>query len=205
VKVTTDRLEQQVRFLVEIDKSKQILRQTLLVDASRQENDAEHSWHLAVMAILLSEYAGDAGLDLLRVVKMALIHDVVEIDAGDTFVYDAVGNADRREREERAAERIFSILPADLALEMRALWEEFEAQESAEARFATALDRFQPVLQNYHAGGGGWRRHSITSDRILARNEQIAAGAPALWEYARNLIQDAVRQGFIAEAPPERL
>src|SRR5438067_10897055 len=133
--MTPDRLSQQVRFIIEIDRAKQILRQTLLMDASRQENDAEHSWHMAVMAILLAEYAAGPSIDLLRVLTMILIHDVVEIDAGDTFIYDTTGYEDKAEREQSAADRIFGLLPEDLAAEMRALWDEFEAQESAEARY----------------------------------------------------------------------
>lgn len=194
-----ERLESQVRFLLEIDRLKQVLRQNLLLDASRQENDAEHSWHLAVMAILLSEYAREPGLDLLRVVKMALLHDVVEIDAGDTFVYDTVGMANKREREVVAADRIFQLLPADQAAEFRSIWDEFEAQETPEARFAAALDRLQPLLCNYHTGGGGWKKHGITADRIRARNRIIENGAPELWEYARGLIDDAVRRGYVRE------
>src|SRR5262249_50705513 len=149
----SDRLARQIAFIIEIDKAKQVLRQTLLMDGSRLENDAEHSWHLAVMALLLAEYAGEA-VDLLRVLKMVLIHDLVEIDAGDTFVYDVEALATRREREERAADRIFGLLPADVEEEFRALWEEFEAQATPEARFAAALDRLQPLLHNYHTGGG---------------------------------------------------
>jgi len=200
-----ERLESQVRFLLEIDRLKQVLRQNTLLDASRPENDAEHSWHLAVMVILLAEYAREPGLDLLRVVKMALLHDVVEIDAGDTFVYDTVGMAGKREREVPAADRIFNLLPADLASEFRAVWDEFEAQETPEARFAAALDRFQPLLGNYHTGGGGWRTHGITADRIRARNRIIERGAPELWDYARELIEDAVRRGYVQEGPGDRV
>jgi 5'-deoxynucleotidase YfbR-like HD superfamily hydrolase len=151
-----------------------------------------------VMALLLAEYAGEA-VDLLRVLKMVLLHDIVEIDAGDTFVYDVEAVATRREREERAAERIFGLLPPDQRDEFRAIWEEFEAQETAEARFAGALDRLQPLLHNYHTQGGAWREHGIASDRVRARNQPIAAGSPTLWEFALSLIDEAVRRGYLPE------
>jgi putative hydrolase of HD superfamily len=195
------RLEKQIEFILEIDKAKQVLRRTLLLDQSRRENDAEHSWHLAVMALLLAEYAASETLDLFRVVKMVLIHDLVEIDAGDIFIYDAALCAEKEERERRAAERIFGLLPEDLAAELRTLWEEFEARETPEARFAAALDRLQPLLHNYHTHGYAWRRHGIRHDRVLTVNQRIAEGAPALWEYAKGLIEDAVRKGYLNEGP----
>jgi len=193
-----ERLARQIGFIIEIDKAKQVLRRTLLMDGSRLENDAEHSWHLAVMAILLAEYA-DGDVDLLRVLKMVLIHDLVEIDAGDTFVYDTEALATRCEREERAADRIFGLLPPDLGSDVRAIWEEFEEQATPEARFAAALDRLQPLLHNYQTEGGAWRRHGITSDRVRERNQHIAAGSPTLWEFARSLIDEAVRRGYMPE------
>jgi putative hydrolase of HD superfamily len=153
------------------------------------------------MALLLAEYAKDEGLDLFRVVKMVLLHDIVEIDAGDAFIYDVAAQAAKREREQRAAERIFGLLPEDLGAELRALWEEFEARETPEARFAYALDRFQPLLHNYRTEGAMWRRHGITRDQVVAVNQRIADGAPALWEYAKRLIDDAVVKGYLAAGP----
>ena len=193
----SERFAKQIEFIVEIDRLKQVDRQTVLMDGSRRENDAEHSWHLAVMAVLLAEYAREE-VDLLKVVKMALVHDLVEIDAGDTFCYDEEANADKAERERRAADRIFQLLPEDLAGEIDALWEEFEARETPEARFAAALDRLQPLLHNYRTGGATWKPHGVTCDRVIGRNRPIEEGAPELWAYARGLIEDAVEKGFLA-------
>ena len=198
---TPDRLASQIRFIVEIDRLKSVLRQTHLMDGSRRENDAEHSWHLAVMALLLREYAAEQGVDVSRVVAMVLVHDLVEIDAGDTFCYDEAGNADKPEREQRAAGRIFAILPPDQAREMRGLWDEFEARATPEARFAAALDRLQPQLHNYHTQGATWREHGVTADQVVARNRHMADGAPALWDYAQQLIREAVERGYLAPAP----
>ena len=152
-----NRLQKQLQFILEIDKLKKIVRQSPLADQSRKENDAEHSWHLAVMAILLSEYAQERHIDIFHVVKLALIHDLVEIDAGDTFCYDEIGNRQKLKRETRAADRIFNILPQDQAMQFRDLWDEFEARETPEACFAAALDRLQPLLLNFHTQGGTWR------------------------------------------------
>lgn len=190
------RLHQQLQFIVEIDKLKHVLRQTLLIDKSRRENDAEHSWHLAMMAILLSEYAGEK-VNLVRVLKMVLIHDLVEIDAGDTFCYDEPSIQTQTDREEAAADRLFGLLPLDQTDQLRSLWEEFEAKQSADARFATALDRLQPILHNYHTQGGTWRRAGVTIDKIRKRIAPIAIGSPRLGEFAETLIQDALRQGFL--------
>lgn len=189
--------ERQIGFLIEVDKLKQVLRQTWLMDRSRRENDAEHSWHLAVMAIVLCEYAADGPVDLPRVLKMLLLHDVVEIDAGDTFAYDEVGAEDKAERETAAADRLFGMLPSDQAAEFRELWEEFEARRSAEARFAAALDRLQPILHNYQTNGKAWQEHGVCAQQVIDRNEHMAEGAPRLWEFAKTLIEDAVRQGFL--------
>ena len=191
-----DRIKQQIAFIAEIDKLKQVLRRTYLIDGKRRENDAEHSWHLAVMAVLLAEYARGEP-DLPRVVKMLLLHDVVEIDAGDTFAYDEAGHADKAERERRAAERIFNLLPADMAREVFALWEEFEARETPEAQYAEALDRFQPILLNFGSGGIAWREHDISLEQVVARNRHIEAGAPALWTFVRGLIDRAEKQGYL--------
>ena len=192
------RLEAQLGFVLEVEKLKQVFRQTLLLGDHRRENDAEHSWHLSVMAVLLVEYAA-AEVDLLKVLKMLLIHDVVEIDAGDTFVYDVAANEDKARREQQAADRLFGLLPADQASAYRALWDEFEQRQSAEARYAAALDRLQPLLLNLYTDGAAWQRHGIKKTQVIAYNEHIGEGAPALWECARKLIDAAVAKGFLAE------
>ena len=194
-----DRLERQLRFIAEIDKLKDVFRQTLLMNGKRYENDAEHSWHIAVMAVLLSEYAVGRNLNIARVMKMALVHDLVEIDAGDTFCYDEKAALSKEKRETNAADRIFSILPAGQASELRALWDEFEARRTPEAKFAAALDRLQPLLHNYNTQGAAWRKHGVTSEKVLVRNKHMADGAPILWEYAENLIRDAVRKGYLGK------
>jgi putative hydrolase of HD superfamily len=196
------RLAQQIQFIVEIDRLKGILRQTLLTDYSRRENSAEHSWHIALMAVLLTEYA-PAPIDVLRVVKMLLVHDLVEIDAGDTFCYDVQHNQSKVERELQAADRLFGLLPADQARELRSLWDEFEAQQTPEAQFAVSLDRLQPMLNNYHTQGGTWKQHNITSDRVLLRAAPIATGAPLLWLLVQELIQDSTRKGYLKQAKPQ--
>lgn len=192
------RFEQQLRFIQEIDRLKQIFRRTYLIDSSRRENDAEHSWHLAVMAMLLSEYAADPQLDVSRVIKMALVHDLVEIDAGDTYLYDERGGEDKSERERRAADRIFGLLPDEQANELRAIWEEFEARATPEAKFALALDRFQPLYHNYCTKGRSWQQHGITSQQVLRRLSVMQDGAPQLWDYAQRLIRESVEHGYLA-------
>lgn len=194
---TQARLAQQIRFIIEVDKVKEIFRQTLLTQSLRQENDAEHSWHLCLMVLVLAEHANSPGLDVLRVLKMLLIHDIVEIDAGDTFAYDTARMADQHERETRAAERIFGLLPVDQAAEFRDLWDEFEARATPEAKFAAAMDRFQPVLQNCLTQGAAWRQNGITSDRVIARNRHIADGATEVWTYAAQMIADAIKDGHL--------
>lgn len=193
-----ERLEQQIAFVREADKLKTIDRQTLLTDASRQENDAEHSWHLALMALLLGEYAGGEKLNLLQVVRMVLIHDLVEIDAGDTYCYDEAGYRDKTQRETAAAERIFNLLPTDQALQLRALWNEFEAAETPESKFANALDRLQPLMHNVFTHGQMWKQHGIVKSQVVDRNRKIADGAPDLWAFARELIEKAVNDGHLA-------
>lgn len=177
-----------------------MLRQTLLLDSSRFENDAEHSWHVAVMAMVLAEHA-PPGIDIGRVAQMLLLHDVVEIDAGDTFIHDEAGAADKEARETAAADRLYGLLPADQAAGLRALWEEFEAKESPEARFADALDRLQPILHNVATEGETWKRHGVTADKVLRLAGRIDRGAPALGAYARALVTEAVRRGYLAPAP----
>ena len=197
--MNTERLGQQIAFLLEIDKLKTVLRRTYLLDDPRHENSAEHSWHLAVMAMLLAEHA-NAPVNLLHVLKMLLIHDVVEIDSGDTYIYDVAGNASKAAREQEAAERIFGLLPDDQQGEMHRLWEEFEARETPEARFAAALDRLMPMLHNYHTQGRSWREHGVTDAQVIGHNGHMADGSVALWEYAEAMIKDAVGKGYLAEA-----
>jgi putative hydrolases of HD superfamily len=196
-----DRLDQQIRFVGEIDKLKGVLRQTMLAGPGRRENSAEHSWHLAVMALALAEHAAP-GTDIGRVTSMLLVHDVVEIDAGDLFVYAGAAQQARQEEAERAAaDRIFALLPPDQAGRLRGLWDEFEERRTPEARFARALDRLQPMLANLQAGGGTWREHGITADQVLAKVRLIEDGSPALGRYARDLVARAVRDGLLAAAP----
>ena len=194
-----DRFERQIQFILEIDKLKTILRRTYLIHQDRSENTAEHSWHLAIMAILLAEHANEP-VDVARVVKMVLVHDIVEIDAGDTYFYDTKAALDKSEREHAAADRLFGILPEDQGSELRILWEEFEAGNTADARFALALDRFMPQLHNYYTHGRSWAEHGITADRVIERNESMAEGSARLWECARALLDDAVAKGFLPSA-----
>lgn len=192
-----ERLNQQLDFLLEIDKLKHVLRRTLL-PMGRRENSAEHSWHLAMAVLLLAEYA-DENVDPGRVVLLTLVHDIVEVDAGDVFVYDEAAQAHKAAREQQAAERLFGLLPAEQGAWLRGLWEEFEAGQTPEARFAQAVDRFQPVLLNYAGRGEMWRQYGITSGRVLARNAPIGSGSKKLWEYTQTLIRDAVEKGYLAE------
>lgn len=194
--MTVERLERQLRFILEIDRLKGVLRRTLLTDRSRVENSAEHSWHLAVMAVLLEEHAvGD--VDVLKVVKMLLIHDVVEIDAGDTFLYDETARTNKHGAERRAAERLFGLLPEDQARELRSLWDEFEARETRDARYAYALDRLQPLLHNIATEGESWQEHGVQSHQVRSMNRPMEEGAPRLWEHARALIEEAVEKGWL--------
>lgn len=194
-----NRLAQQIQFVIEIDKLKNILRQTLLTDESRRENSAEHSWHLAMMAILLAEYAPSTDVDLLRVIKMLLIHDLVEIDAGDTFCYDLQANQNKALREVQAANRLFGMLPEEQGIELRELWQEFETQQTTEAQFAAALDRLQPLLHNQQTRGGTWRLHGISRQQVLQRMSPVKDGTPALWQLVEQAIEDAVAAGYLSE------
>lgn len=192
-----DALGRRIRFALEADRLKSVMRRTRLVDGSRHENTAEHSWHLALLAMLLGDTAGE-GVDQARVLRMLLVHDLIEVDAGDTFAFDAAGYLDKAERERAAAARLFGLLPGPQGAELRALWEEFEAEESADARFAVALDRFQPLLLNYYGGGGSWREHGITRRQVLRRMAPIEHGAPALWPMVLNVIERACAEGWIS-------
>lgn len=187
-----DRFQRQLAFIVEVDKLKTVLRRSMLTDLSRRENSAEHSWHLTLMAVLLHEHA-DAPVDLMRVMKMLLVHDIVEIDAGDTFAYDEVGRLDKEERERRAADRLFALLPDDHAHELRACWEEFEENQTPDARFANALDRLQPLLQNLHTQGGTWRSHGVTLEQVIERMQPIQNACSSLWPW----VEDSLRNVWV--------
>jgi len=193
------RLEQQVAFILEIDRLKTVYRRTYLTDTSRFENSAEHSWHIAVMAMLLAEHANTPEVDQLRVIKMLLIHDLVEIDAGDTFAYDTAAHADKAAREQAAADRLFGLLPADQAAEFRALWDEFESRQTPEAKFAGALDRLQPLLHNLYTHGRSWQEHGVRKSQVVSLNRRMAEAAPDLWTYAEKWLEKAVAEGDLAE------
>lgn len=193
-----DRLRQQINFLLEIDRLKQVIRQSYILGGTRKENSAEHSWHLAIMAIVLAEHANQP-VDLLHVLEMLLVHDLVEIDAGDTFIYDTAGNADKGDREQTAADRIFGLLPDDQRQKFRHLWEEFERRATPEARFAAALDRLMPLLHNYYNGGRTWKEHGVVKQKVVERNSPIGEGSAALWDLARSVINDAVAKGYLHE------
>lgn len=194
--VAMTRLEQQLAFCRELDRLKGVLRRSLLMDASRRENSAEHSWHLASMAMLLSEYAAEP-VDLTCVMKILLVHDVVEIDAGDTFVYDTVDVQSQHERELKAAERLFGLLPAEQGAELRGLWDEFEERETAESKYANALDRLQPLMQNYHSGGQSWKQHGVTRDQVIERMQAVQIGMPELWPTVMKVIDAACAEELV--------
>lgn len=194
-----DRLQKQLNFIKEIDKEKEIERRTLLSDGSRFENDAEHAWHMAVMAILLSEYANEE-IDILKTVSMILIHDIVEIDSGDTYCYDEDGKKTQEEREKKAAERLFNLLPKDQAEKFYALWREFEEKKTPEARFARTMDCVQPTILNVASGGVMWKKNSIMLSQILERNKYTESGSKELWNYQLNhLILPNVENGNIKD------
>jgi putative hydrolase of HD superfamily len=200
VSADPSRLERQLAFLLEMDKAKSVFRRSYVTDGSRFENDAEHMWHLALFVLVLAEHAGEP-IDVTKVLKMVLIHDIVEIDAGDAFVYDEAARMAKAELELAAADRLYALLPPDQGDELRALWEEFEAKETAEARFAGAVDRLQPLLLNITTEGRSWQEHGVTSDRVLALNARIELGSPALWEHVQELLRDAVAKGYLPESP----
>ncbi|PZQ46202.1 MAG: phosphohydrolase [Rhodovulum sulfidophilum] len=193
-----DDLRRQIAFFVECDKMKSIQRRTQLIDGSRCENDAEHSWELALMAIVLQGYS-NAPVNMLRVLKMVIVHDIVEIDAGDTFIYDTEAGADQRDRERTAADRIFGILPEPQGREFRALWEEFEARETDDAKFARALDRFQPLLHNFLTRGGTWRTPGVGPGEVLEKKRPISDGSDLLWSVTNDIVAEGVRRGYLRE------
>ena len=194
----TGRLARQLAFLMEVDQMKSVLRQSPLMDKSRRENDAEHSWHIALMALTLQEYAAADNVDIERVMKMALVHDLVEIYAGDTFAYDTEGYQDKLTREQASADRVFGLLPPDLGAEYRALWEEFDRMETPDAMYASAIDRFQPFFINTKTDGYTWVRHGgILVSQVYQRMEPVKTAIPALWEYVEQGIRDAVEKGYL--------
>lgn len=197
------RLMEQLTFILEVEKLKTVLRKTPLLDCSRVENDAEHTWQLALMAMVLAEHSREP-VDLLRVIKMLLIHDIVEIDAGDTFAYDHVARTSQAERELKAADRIFAILPKDQAAEFRALWDEFELKATNEAHFANAMDRLQPTLHNFFTNGGTWNTKGVTSADVERRTASIAVSSDSLGKLCEQLITIAIEQGILAPAPDYR-
>ena len=197
-RMSVENCTQQMKFILEVDKVKQIIRQTYLADGSRKENDAEHSWHLALMAVLLKEYANEE-VDLAKVIPMVLLHDLVEIDAGDTYAYDQAGLATQRARETKAADRIFGMLPEDQGTKFRNLWEEFEAYETAEAKFAHVLDNCQPLLLNDASGGKSWKEHTVHKSQIYKRNEHTAEGSREIWEYMQQLIDKHIQLGHVID------
>lgn len=194
----TERFKKQVDFILEADKEKTIYRQTHITDYVRQENDAEHAWHMAMMIYLLKEYANEE-FDVAKAMMMALIHDVVEIDAGDTYAYDDAALATQKEREDKAAERIFGLLPSDQAEELKSLFYEFEAGESSEAKFAKVMDNFQPLLLNDLNGGKDWRVHSAKKSKVIKRQDKSKEGSEFIWRHTRELIEDNVRKGNIVD------
>jgi putative hydrolase of HD superfamily len=195
--MTSQRLQKQLEFIIEIDKLKRILRQTVVIQDKTNENDAEHSWHLAMMAFLLEEYSNTPNLNVTKVMKMVLAHDLVEIDAGDTFCYDYEAAKDKREREVAAADRIFSLLPTDQAKELRVLWDEFEEGATPEAKFAAALDRLQPLLLNFNTQGAAWQKHHVKREEVVERTKNIAEGSEELWEFVLWLIDESVERGYL--------
>jgi putative hydrolase of HD superfamily len=198
LKAISGRLERQIQFLIEIDKTKQVFRKTKLFDKFRFENAAEHAWHLGLMAMVLGEYANEK-IDLAKVIKMVLIHDIVEIDAGDTIVYDTKSRTEAQEKESLAAERIFSILPENQKKTFIALWKEFEERKSPEAKFAAAIDRFEPILQNRLTDYYTWKAHGISYAQLQVRNKHIQDGSKVIWEVVQEIFSEAKEKGEIKD------
>jgi putative hydrolase of HD superfamily len=195
-----ERFERQLAFLREIDKVKSVYRNTILMDASRRENDAEHSWHMAVCAMLFLEYADDKSIDMLKVLKMIMLHDTVEIYAGDTFAYDAEAKETQKDRETAAAEKLFGLLPPDQNEEFKALWLEFEDHKTAEAKYARLVDTFMPIYHNYVTQGQKWRELGVTKEKVLARNEPRIRDASAdIWDYIQSSVADAADKGYLPD------
>lgn len=195
--IPNQRLAQQIRFILEVDKLKNVIRRTYVSDGARHENSAEHSWQLALMAMILAEHANEP-VDAVRVMKMVVIHDIVEIDAGDTYYFDDAGAADKAEREQKAAARLFGLLPDDQAVELRQLWDEFEARQTPEARFANAIDRVMPLLLNYETRGKSWRENGVSNEQILSRMAHVSAGSEAIWQLIQAIVAAAVEEGYLS-------
>ncbi len=193
-----DRLRKQMEFALEIDKEKNVFRQTHLSGKDRNENDAEHAWHMAIMAYLLREYANEK-VDIAKVMLMCLIHDIVEIDAGDTYAYDSVGLTTQKAREDAAKERIYSLLPEDQKAELIALFDEFEAYETPEARFAHSMDNLQPIMLNNSNGGADWREHGVSAEKVYARQSKTRRGSEKLFEVVDGIIRENIRKGNLTE------
>lgn len=193
-----DRIAKQIAFALELDKEKSVFRQTHLSGHGRNENDAEHAWHMAIMAYLLKEYSNEP-VDIARVMIMCLIHDVVEIDAGDTYAYDPEGLATQKAREDAAKERIFSLLPEDQKQEFTAIFDEFEANETAEAKFAHSMDNFQPLILNNSNGGGDWKEHGVTAKKVYGRQSRTKEGSEKIYEITDKIIQENIRKGSLPE------
>lgn len=193
-----ERIAKQIAFALELDKEKSVFRQTHLSGHGRNENDAEHAWHMAIMAYLLKEYSNEP-VDIARVMIMCLIHDVVEIDAGDTYAYDSEGLATQKAREDAAKERIFSLLPEDQKEEFTAIFDEFEANETAEAKFAHSMDNFQPLILNNSNGGGDWKEHNVTAKRVYGRQSKTKEGSEKIYEITDKIIQENIRKGSLPE------
>ncbi|MCR4888275.1 MAG: HD domain-containing protein [Ruminococcus sp.] len=191
-----ERLKKQLDFMLELDKMKNLYRQTYVLHEDRKENDAEHSWHIAILAFLLAEYSNEP-IDVTHVMKMVLLHDVIEIDAGDTYCYDTEGYKSKAEREEKAARRIFGLLPDDQRDEFYALWREFEDSETADARFAAVLDRIQPLMLNYTKGGISWQEHGIAKEQVLNRNKEYFSSSDKLADVIKSVINDAHEKGWL--------
>ena len=195
----TERLHKQLEFIIEIDKMKSVYRRTLLADRSREETDAEHSWHFALSALILHEYAAEEIVDINRVIQMALVHDLVEIYAGDTFAYDTRGYESKEQRERESADKLFALLPGDQAALFRALWEEFDAMETPDARYASAIDRLQPFISNSITEGHTWAQHGVTQGQIYNRMRPVEKTVPALWQFVEDVIRNARSKGYVKE------
>jgi len=197
--MSDQRLQQQLNFLMEIDQLKQVERQTAITGGSRRENTAEHSWHLAMYALVLQEWS-NVDVDIAHVLALCLVHDIVEIDAGDTFAYDTTGYADKEAREQKAADRLFGLLPDDQRDRLRSLWDEYEAQETSASQFANAVDRMQPAMLNHHAGDESpWKRHGVSYPQAVKRLSPIGDGSTTLWQYTQTLINEARSRGHLTE------
>jgi len=197
--MSDQRLQQQLNFLMEIDQLKQVERQTAIIGGSRRENTAEHSWHLAMYALVLQEWS-NVDVDIAHVLALCLVHDIVEIDAGDTFAYDTTGYADKEAREQKAAGRLFGLLPDDQRDRLRSLWDEYEAQETPASQFANAVDRMQPAMLNHHAGDESpWKRHGVSYPQAVKRLSPIGDGSTTLWQHTQTLINEARSRGHLTE------